>query len=64
VRQTQARPLHKLHADGALWSIVSHLLSWLWSPAQIARTLRTMWPYNPELHVSYETIYNAEVRFR
>jgi IS30 family transposase len=59
VRRVRSRPLPKLYADGALWHIVSHLLTWLWSPRQIARTLRRMWPDNPELHVSHETIYNA-----
>jgi IS30 family transposase len=39
--------------------VVSHLLTWLWSPRQIARTLRRMWPDQPERHVSHETIYNA-----
>ena len=37
-RRERARPLPKLHADGALWGVVSHLLTWLWSPRQIART--------------------------
>lgn len=58
-RRTQARRLPKLHPDGALWGVVSHLLTWLWSPRQIARTLRRMWPDNPERHVSHESIYNA-----
>ena len=58
-RQIQASPLHKLHADGALWGIVSHLLSWRWSPAQAARTLRTMSPGNPERHVSHKAIDDA-----
>ena len=58
-RRERARPLPKLHADGALWGVVSHLLTWLWSPRQIARTLRRMWPDQPERHVSHETIYNA-----
>jgi IS30 family transposase len=29
----------------------------LWSPQQIARTLRSIWPNEPDLHVSHETIY-------
>jgi IS30 family transposase len=58
-RRTRAKRLPKLHADGALWGVVSHLLTWLWSPRQIARTLRRMWPDHPERHVSHETIYNA-----
>ncbi len=59
VRRSRARPLPKLHGDGVLWGVVSHLLGWLWSPRQIARTLRRMWPNNPDMHVSHETIYNA-----
>ena len=35
------------------------MLGWLWSPQQIAQTLRIMWPDKPELHVSHETIYTA-----
>lgn len=49
----------KLDPDGPLWPLVLHMLGWLWSPQQIAQTLRRMWPDNPELHVSHETIYNA-----
>lgn len=58
-RRSRAKRLPKLHADGALWGVVSHLLTGLWSPRQIARTLRRMWPDHPERHVSHETIYNA-----
>lgn len=58
-RRSQARPERKLDSDGMLWGVVTHLLGWLWSPQQIARTLRTMFPDEPELHVSHETIYNA-----
>lgn len=58
-RRIRARPMPKLYPDGALWGVVSHLLTWLWSPRQIARTLRRMWPDNPDMHVSHETIYNA-----
>jgi IS30 family transposase len=35
------------------------MLNLFWSPQQIARTLRSSWPNEPELHVSHETIYNA-----
>lgn len=58
-RRQDARPSRKLEPDGELWPLVSHMLGWLWSPQQIAQTLRSMWPENPELHVSHETIYNA-----
>jgi IS30 family transposase len=58
-RRRDARPRPKLDPDGELWPLVLHMLGWLWSPQQIAQTLRSMWPENPELHVSHETIYNA-----
>jgi IS30 family transposase len=58
-RRRAARPKPKLDAAGPVWPLVAHMLGWLWSPQQIARTLRSMWPDNPELHVSHETIYNA-----
>lgn len=58
-RRCSARPKPKLDPDGPLWPLVSHLLGWLWSPQQIARILRRMWPDNRDMHVSHETIYNA-----
>ena len=58
-RRIAARPLVKLHSDGALWRVVCDLLSWRWSPQQIAATLRRMHPDDPAWHVSHETIYNA-----
>jgi IS30 family transposase len=58
-RRLKARPAAKLDPNGPLWPLVTHMLGWLCSPQQIARTLRTMWPDNPELHVSHETIYTA-----
>lgn len=58
-RRQAARPVLKLDPDGRLWPLVSHLLGWLWSPQQIAQTLRRMWPEQPEMHVSHETIYTA-----
>lgn len=58
-RRAQSRPARKLDTNGMLWGVVTHLLGWLWSPQQIARTLRSMFPDEPELHVSHETIYNA-----
>ena len=58
-RRRAARPAVKLDSDGPLWPLVSHLLGWLWSPQQIAQTLRRMWPEEPEMHVSHETIYTA-----
>lgn len=58
-RRANARAPSKLDPDGPLWALVTHMLGWLWSPQQIAQTLRTMWPDKPELHVSHETIYTA-----
>ena len=58
-RRANARAPLKLDRDGPLWPLVTHMLGWLWSPQQIAQTLRTMWPDKPELHVSHETIYTA-----
>jgi IS30 family transposase len=58
-RRVAARPPARLDPDGPLWPLITHMLGWLWSPQQIARTLRVMWPDQPELHVSHETIYNA-----
>jgi IS30 family transposase len=41
------------------WSVVLTLLVWKWSPQQISGTLKRMWPNDPTLHVSHETIYTA-----
>jgi transposase, IS30 family len=57
-RRLARRPV-KLHVDGPLWPVVSHMLGWYWSPEQIARTLRAFWPDEPSMHVSRETLYNA-----
>lgn len=35
------------------------LLSWRWSPQQIASTLKSTFPEQPERHISHETIYTA-----
>jgi len=58
-RRRAAQPMLKLDPSGPLWPLVTHLLGWLWSPHQIAQTLRRMWPEAPEMHVSHETIYTA-----
>lgn len=58
-RRLKARPAAKLDPEGPLWPLVTHMLGWLWSPQQIAQTLCIMWPDQPELHVSHETIYTA-----
>jgi IS30 family transposase len=58
-RRLAARPLPKLHPDGALWRLVCDLLIWCWSPQQIAHTLRRMFPHERAWQASHETIYNA-----
>lgn len=58
-RRAQARPARKLDPHGPLWPVVSHMLLWRWSPAQIAHTLQRMHPHEPRLQVSHETLYNA-----
>jgi IS30 family transposase len=58
-RRLAPRRAPKLHADSVLFQVVRHQLNLLWSPQQIARKLRLLWPDNPEKSVSHETIYNA-----
>jgi len=58
-RRVASRPLPKLHSEGCLWFVVSTMLTWCWSPEQIARTLRRMHPHDPSLHISHESIYTA-----
>jgi len=58
-RRTSSRPTRKLDARGITWSAVLTMLSWKWSPQQIAATLRSVFPQEPERHVSHETIYTA-----
>ena len=58
-RREAARPMAKLHPQGRLWMVVTSCLAWHWSPQQIAGALRRMWPDDPTMHVSHETIYTA-----
>ncbi|MEN9780582.1 MAG: hypothetical protein RL014_1730 [Pseudomonadota bacterium] len=58
-RRVQARAVPKLHPDHVLWSTVLTLLEWKWSPQQIAGILKRVWPQDPTMHVSHETIYTA-----
>ncbi|MEM5373438.1 IS30 family transposase, partial [Paraburkholderia azotifigens] len=58
-RRAAARPPRKLDHQGALSRIVLSLLSWKWSPQQISGTLKRIWPEDPSMHVSHETIYTA-----
>ena len=57
-RRLRCRPRRKLVAGGALWRFVWHrLVAFRWSPEQIAATLRSMHPDDPQVRVSHETIY-------
>jgi hypothetical protein len=58
-RRTAAKPAAKLDVGGVTWGVVLTLLSWKWSPQQIAATLKRVYPDQPEHHVSHETIYTA-----
>ena len=58
-RRLSARPVGKLDFDGVGWGAVRTMLSWKWSPQQIAATLKRVFPDQPERHVSHETIYTA-----
>jgi IS30 family transposase len=58
-RRRAARPMAKLDARSVGWGVVLTLLSWKWSPQQIAATLRRVYPDEPQRHVSHETIYTA-----
>ena len=58
-RRTQCRPRPKLDPQHALWGMVLSLLDWKWSPQQIAGILKRVWPDNPSMHASHETIYTA-----
>lgn len=51
-----ARPLRKLHRDGALWSQVRALLQVKLSPEQVAAKLKQRHPEQPRLQASHETI--------
>ena len=55
--QPRRRP--KLHPDSELFELVVYLLRHYWSPEQIARTLRRMFPDDTDRQVSHEAIYNA-----
>jgi IS30 family transposase len=58
-RRRAARPAAKLGVGSVQWSVVLTLLSWRWSPQQIAATLKRAYPDQPDRHVSHETIYTA-----
>lgn len=53
------RVRRKLQRDTALWREVRRWLERCWSPQQIADKLRSLYPDQPWLRVSHETIYTA-----
>jgi IS30 family transposase len=55
-RRIQSRPAPKLHPDHVLSGTVNTLLYWKWSLHQIAGILERVWPEDPTMHVSHETI--------
>jgi IS30 family transposase len=55
-RSIQARRAAKLHHDHVLWGTVLTMLGWKWSPQQIAGVLKRVWPDDPTMHVSHESI--------
>ena len=58
-RRVAARPAPKLDLQRALWGVLMTLLDWKWSPQQIAGILKRVWPEDPSMHASHETIYTA-----
>ena len=58
-RRVDARQAAKLDCQGTLWGVLLTLLDWKWSPQQIAGILKRVWPDDPSMHVSHETIYTA-----
>jgi IS30 family transposase len=58
-RRVDARGAPKLHPDHVLCSTVLTVLDWKWSQQQIAGILKRVWPKDPTMHISHETIYMA-----
>ena len=58
-RRQAGRAETKLDARGVRWRVVMEFLKAKWSPQQIASTLAFVFPDDPDLHVSHETIYTA-----
>jgi IS30 family transposase len=58
-RREAARGSAKLDPGSMTWGLVLTLLSWKYSPQQIAGTLKRVFPDAPSRQVSHETIYIA-----
>ena len=58
-RRRFCRPPPKLHRNSSLFACVrGYLLKW-WSPQQIARELKRLYPHDKTKHVSHEHIYTC-----
>jgi transposase, IS30 family len=49
--------VRKIDKNPLLNTVVENGLSLYWSPEQIARTVRRMFPNEPQMHISHESIY-------
>jgi len=58
-RRQAGRAETKLDARGVRWGVVVEFLKAKWSPQQIASTLAFVFPDDPDMQVSHETIYTA-----
>jgi IS30 family transposase len=58
-QRTVRQKTSKLDKSSELFKVVHEKLKLLWSPQQISRELRALWPDNREKSVSHETIYTA-----
>src|SRR5471032_3246842 len=58
-RRQAGRAETKLDVRGVRWGVVVEFLKAKWSPQQIASTLAFVFPDDPDLQVSHETIYTA-----
>ncbi|MGB2629662.1 MAG: IS30 family transposase [Candidatus Omnitrophota bacterium] len=53
-----SRGNHKLDNNETLRKIVLYHLKKFWSPEQIAKRLKVLYPYEMDMHISHETIYS------
>ncbi|AME28299.1 IS30 family transposase [Burkholderia sp. PAMC 26561] len=58
-RRSNSAGAPKLGPHSACWRVVLTLLEWRWSPQQISGVLKRMFPNDPTLQVSHETIYTT-----
>jgi transposase, IS30 family len=58
-RRFQRRKAPKLEQETVLFGVIEHFLREGWSPEQMAGTMKSLYPQQPEERVSHETIYTA-----